>query len=152
MARKAKKVRSELVHEVESQRATTFQSNVPYEDVLQEVLDLRVAEFRYAQSKVDEITDDIEWRDTMSGKQPNEWILLRDKYAGMLAAMAKDLIAVGLAQRQVRIAEAQVEIVAVALQKALVQADLEPALVQRVGKHFRRELEVVSGSLAEGTK
>jgi hypothetical protein len=110
-------------------------------NILQEVLDVRVAEFRLAQQMVDQLPTE-EW----SKGQAHNWILWRNMYAEQLNAMCTRLVSLGIADRAVKVQEARAVLVANAVQKAATRAGLSPADVRLLGAMLREELAELSES------
>lgn len=129
-----------MVAEVEHQRASVFEHGASYQDVLQEVLDVRISEFRYCQHKVNLLTENELFRSTVAGPYPNEWIALRDKYASALERMAKDLVSAGLAERQTRIEEQQTAAVGAALKAACERIGMSNDMQRELAGAVREEL------------
>ena len=117
-------------------------------EALQEVLDLHVAELRYAQAKVDALPDNELWRDTMVGRIPNEWIRLRDEKAAAVQTTANNILRAGIADRAVRVQEAQLLLVVTAIHRAAERAGLSRTDVRKLGSALREELPAIEGSIA----
>jgi hypothetical protein len=105
--------------------------------VLQEILDGKVEDMRYTQSKVDALKNDELWRTTMVGKIPNEWIRLRDEYREKTEALALKLVNAGLADRAVRVQEAQMVLLAQRIQAAAERAGLDAEQRRALGRELR---------------
>lgn len=136
-----------LVHaarrEVELRRTVDERGHNPAE-VLQEALDSLVAELRFAQSEVDALSVSGLFVDGMIGLVPHHWVKARDFYLQRVENCAKDMVRLGLAERTVRVQEAQAVLVAQAVRKAMEAEGLSVEQVRGVGARLR-ELSAESG-------
>lgn len=138
-ARQQRKSR-QLVHaarrEVELRRTVEARDHNPAE-VLQEALDTLVAEARFAQSKVDALSVDSMFVDSMVGKIPHHWIKARDYYLQRVENCAKDMVRLGLAERAVQVQEAQAVLVAQAVRQAMEAEGMDADQIRAVGARLR---------------
>lgn len=141
LPRKQKRAKNSLYHnalrEVQRLRAIEELDSDPVE-ALQELLDVAVAEFRLAQQRCLELEEDYIWRDTIAGKQANEWIRLRDEYFERLQRLTERMVALGIADRQVKVQEAQTLLVAQEVIAAAEEAGLSRTEVRALGAALRR--------------
>lgn len=107
-------------------------------DVLQEIVDGLVADLRFTQAKVNGLTIDNFWRDTMVGRIPNEWVRLRDEYRDKIAMLMTKMVSLGIADRAVAVQEAQMAMVATMVQEALRRAGADDMLIRRTGEELRQ--------------
>lgn len=137
--------------EVERSRSSASLGSDPIE-VLQELLDGWVADLRYAQSKVDGLPEDEVFRQTAQGTVANEWIRLRDRYREELERASTNLVRSGIADRAVRIREAQAVLFVHAVQDAASDAGIPLDQVRALGQALRRrvnELDAVRDAAAD---
>lgn len=104
---------------------------------LQTILNQRLGELQVVQANVETLQPDEMWRDTMSGRMPNEWIRLRDQYRGELEQMLFKLVSAGLADRAVKVREAQAVLLAQQVRAAAERAGLSGAQIQALGRELR---------------
>jgi predicted nucleotidyltransferase len=131
------KRRGAAVAEVADKRAGLRLRAEP-EHVLQEALDVLVGDFRYCQSKVEALDEKEFWRKTLeSGKIPNEWIRLRDQYRSEIEHVSLKIMSAGVAERAVRVQEAQLALVAARVAKAAEMAGLPVAQRRALGRALR---------------
>jgi hypothetical protein len=132
-----KRRRGEAVQEIADQRTTPFLRVDPLE-ALQEALDVLVADFRYCQSKVDQLPEDQLWRSTIeSGKIPHEWIQLRDRYRRDIEHVSIQIARAGIADRAVKVQETQLLLVAQRVAAAAERAGLSAAQRRALGRELR---------------
>jgi len=132
-----RRLRGEAVAEVAGQRqAPTVRAS--HLEVLQETLDQMVADYRYCQKKVNDLPEADIWRETMlGGKIPNEWIRLRDEYGSNLQHVAIKLTQAGIADRAVRVQEAQAALLAQRVRDAAERAGLSQTQIRALGRELR---------------
>jgi hypothetical protein len=111
---------------------------------LQEVLDGAVQDLRYAQGKVDQLTGPELWRDTLTGKIPNEWIRLRNELRVEVERCANNMVRNGIAERAVAIGEARMVLVIGAIREAALEVGFDDDQIQTLGLALKKQLEAVS--------
>jgi hypothetical protein len=126
--------------EVEARRSV-MPLNVHPIDALQEVLDSTLADFRYAQDQVDRLEADGVFRETAQGTLPHEWIRLRDQYRDDLERMLNNFVRLGIAERNVRIQEAQATLIVMSLEVVAQQVGITKEQVRAMGAALREKLE-----------
>lgn len=92
---------------------------------IQEILDNLMALYRLASSKVFFLAADDYFKDTIAGPVPNEWIREQERLGMQVVHVAGKAASMGLAERAVRIQEAQAAMFATILEAALKQQGLE---------------------------
>jgi hypothetical protein len=83
--------------------------------------------------------------DTVRRAAPNTWLLLYQQERKHLADVCRTAIAAGIAERQVRLAEAQGRMVADVIRRILDGLDLSPVQQARAPEVARRELRALAG-------
>lgn len=136
--RNAERKRLREARTVTASRRSSGRLDVASHEALQEVLDGLVQDLRFTQKMCDGIPHDKFWRDTMVGRIPNEWVRLRDHYREQVGHLALSIEAKGLAERSVRVKEAQAVMMAQMIREAAERAGLEPAQVNRLGDELRQ--------------
>jgi homospermidine synthase len=92
---------------------------------IQDVLDSLVALYRYATAKVAFLAEDEYFVDTIAGAVPSKWIREQERLGMQIVHVAAKAAGMGLAERAVRIQEAQAAMFAVVLEEALKQQKLD---------------------------
>lgn len=88
-------------------------------EAIQEILDNLQAMYRYATKRVVFMTENEYFRDTIAGPIPNEWIREQERLGMQIVHVAGKASSMGLAERAVRIQEAQASMFATILEEAL---------------------------------
>jgi uncharacterized protein YajQ (UPF0234 family) len=114
-------------------------------EAVQEALDGLVADLRFTQAMCDQLTEREMWRDTMFGKEPNEWIKLRDEYRQKVAELAGRMIERGIAEKAVNVSAAQTALMATMVKEALVRAGIPADQVAKVGNALREIAQEAQG-------
>lgn len=108
-----------------------------YGKELEKILDVRISELNAAQEVVDTLQPDEYFRETMVGPIPNEWIRLRNEYRQQAETMLFKLVNAGIADRAVKVKEAQAVLLAQQVRAAAERAGLKPEQVQALGRELR---------------
>ena len=109
--------------------ATPVPGTTP-EMLFENLLDQINGQLHQVNTAVSEIPADEMWRDTIAGRQPNEWIVLQKDLMDRAFRFAHSALGMNLKRRQVEVEEAQAAMVAFMLKEALVRAGL-PARQQK---------------------
>ena len=115
-------------------------------DALQECLDRAVALFRFAASKVDELPEDdiFEIQVGPNGATsivPNRWRIFEDAARAEIERLAATMTGLGIAERKVRIEEAQAALLVASIRDAAVEAGISHDQVRLLGEALRRRVE-----------
>lgn len=123
-------------------RRSAKRLDVTSQEALQETLDGMVQDLRFTQRQCDALEmgegEGKYWRDTMVGKIPNEWIRLRNDLRQQVAHLSLSLEAKGIAERGVRVKEAQAVLMAGMVRTAAERAGLTPQQVAALGTELRQ--------------
>lgn len=117
-------------------------------DAVQQVLDNIMSAYQYATMKVMELPEDEYWVDTLGGKVVNEWLREQERLGLQAVHIAGKASSMGLAERQVRLQEAQAAIFASIVDEALKALGL--GTEQRYKAHELIAARL-SGDVLEGT-
>lgn len=157
MADKSRQPNARLLHEARKEVAR--RPDAPLMDghadpvaVLQEILDARVADLRYAQQQVDSLREDELFRDTAAnGRIPHEWVRLRDDWHEDLERMCHGMVRNGIAGRVAALSEARTLLMVRTVQEAAADAGLSHDQVRALGAALRRRARgtVVEPDLAD---
>jgi phosphosulfolactate synthase (CoM biosynthesis protein A) len=93
-------------------------------EAVSEILDNIMTMYRQASMRVMTLGMDEYFRDTIGGQVPNEWIREQERLGMQAVHVAGKAAGMGLAERQVRIQEAQAAIFGTVVEAALVAAGL----------------------------
>jgi hypothetical protein len=117
--------------------------------VVQVVLDNIYTAYEYATQQVMELTEDEYWFEALGGKIPNHWIREQERLGMQLVHVAAKASAMGLAEREIHLQEAQAALFASVLDAALKEAGL--TIDQRHGIHVgvSRRLDDIEGTAKE---
>lgn len=138
--RNAERKRLREARTLTARRRSAGRLNIAGHEALQEVLDGLVQDLRFTQKMCDALDDSPSrplWRDTMVGRLPNEWIRLRDHYREQVGHLALSIEAKGLAERSVRVQEAQAVMMAQMIREAAERAGLDASQINRLGDELR---------------
>lgn len=130
--------------------AQGLRRNVDPADGVQSVLDHIASLYEYATQQVFQLDTDEYWRETLAGKTQNEWIKEQERLGLQLVHVAGKAAAMGLAERTVRVQEAQAALFAAVIEKALVSAGLNGDQRREIHQSVALELdEVINGHAVE---
>lgn len=88
-------------------------------EAVQAVLDHIYAAYQYATQQMFSLTEDEYWRETLGGRVPHEWIREQERLALQVVHIAGKASGMGLAERMVRIQEAQAGMFALVVDQVL---------------------------------
>ena len=103
--------------------ATPVPGTTP-EMLFENLLDQVNGQLSQVNTAVSNIPAEEMWRDTIAGRQPNEWILLQRDLMDRAFRFAHSALGMNLKRRQVEVEEAQAAMVAFLLREALTRANL----------------------------
>lgn len=134
------------VHEEARQSVRGMHPSVDPADAITEILSNYMAMYRYATMKTITLTEEEYWRDTLGGPIPNEWIREQERLGMQVVHIAGKAAAMGVAERQVRIQEAQAVIFATVVDAALKELGLQDDQRRRVHELVATKLEDIEGT------
>jgi hypothetical protein len=118
-------------------------------ETLQHVLDRCFKMLVFTETEVESLTDQEFWRDTMSGKLPNEWIRLEQDLRNEVSATAGKMVALGIAERRMRASEVIAAAIAPALDGILRELKLSKAQRKLAPQVVERHLKLIEGNAEE---
>jgi hypothetical protein len=136
----------------EARRMTANRRSAPRLDadsleVLQEGLDGMLADLRFAQKMVDGLGEHELMRETaLSGSIPNEWIRLRDQYRDGLNVLCLQIARTGIADRAVKVQEAQLTLLFQNIRAAFERAGVDADTIRVVGAELTKIAQEARGS------
>lgn len=134
------------VREEAAEFAQGIRSNMDPAEAVQEVLDHIMAAYRYATEKMFTLTEDEYWVETLGGKRQNEWITEQERLALQVVHIAGKASSMGLAERQVRLQEAQAAIFAQLVEAALQAAGIDSDKRRAVHERIAAGMEDIDGT------
>lgn len=138
-----------IAHDLEFSVARGTSTN----DALQECLDRVVALFRAAAAHVDELDDDelFEMQPGPGGSVitiPNRWITLETEMRKEVEALATRMTSLGIAERKVRVEEAQALLMVAAIRDAALSIGMPHDQVRLLGAALRDRLDASHAELS----
>jgi hypothetical protein len=131
----------------------SLQFGISTSDALQETLDRAVAIWRFCVQQVDEhsmgIAEDGEvvgFFETQAGPGgalitvPNRWVAYEREARIDVENLAASMTRLGIAERNVRVAEAQAVLLAASVREAAIEAGIAPEQVRTLGEAIRKKL------------
>jgi hypothetical protein len=144
--------RRKLLVEVRQEAAEFAQGlkrNADPAEAVQEVLDNLISAYQYATQKMMELPTDEYWVDTLGGKVVHEWIREQERLGLQVVHVAGKASAMGLAERQVRLQEAQAAIFASVVDEVLKSLGLGTEQRYKAHELIAARLD---GDILEGTE
>lgn len=122
-------------------------------DVLQECLERVVAIMRYAASEADQLPADEVWVELVDAQgnalvEPNQWLALEGAMRTEAVELAAQMENLGIAERQVAVAERMADVIAPVLKDVLDAIGLTPAQQRKVPGVVRERLQLLEGGKA----
>jgi hypothetical protein len=108
-------------------------------EALQMCLDRAVEHWRVAMAAVDKIEEGNLFEDTINGKMPHHWFRLENQLRQEVTRLSAAMINLGIAERQVRVQEAQAMLLAKMVRDAAVEAGLPQEQVRALGRALREQ-------------
>mgnify|MGYP006150958511 CR=1 FL=1 len=135
-----------------SEFAEGLARNVDPASAVQFVLDNIASAYEYATQQMWTIPEEEYWRDTIAGKIPHEWVREQERLGLQLVHVAGKAAAMGLAERQVRMQEAQAAIFATVVEAVLVEVGLDGDKRRLVHQGIAMRLDDIVGTATELTE
>lgn len=120
-------------------------------EAVQTVVDRIYDLYDYATQKVMELDEDDYWQESMAGSVAHPWIREQERLGLQLVHVAGKAAGMGLAERQVRMQEAQAAIFASVVNAALEAAGLPPDVRTAVHTQIALRLEDIDSTARELT-
>jgi hypothetical protein len=122
-------------------------------DALQECLDRAVALFRTAAAEVDRIPiDDLFITEISSNGStrtvPSPWLVMEDAARKEIESLASSMTGLGIAERKVRIEEAQAQLLVASIRDAAISVGIPHDQVRALGAALRQRVEEATTDIA----
>jgi hypothetical protein len=144
----ARRKRRRLMLEVR-QEAAEFASNVRRyadpADAVQQILDNIMDRYEYASQQVYTLSEEDYFEDTITGKVLNHWIREEERLALQVTHIAGKAAAMGLAERQIRLQEAQAAIFATVVDAVLTAHGLDGEMRRQIHEGIANRMEDLVG-------
>lgn len=127
----------------------SLRRNIDPGEAVQEILDQIHAAWQYATMKVALLDEDDYFQTSMGVEVPNVWIREQERLGMQAVHVAAKASAMGLAERQVQIQEAQAALFQTVVEAALVKAGLPLDQRQNVHQAIATGLEDIEGTAEE---
>lgn len=115
-------------------------------DAVSEILDNIMSQYRYATEQVFTLHEDEYWRKTIAGLVPHEWVREQERLAMQAVHVAGKAAGMGLAERQVRLQEAQAAIFSTVVEAALTASGLDMETRRSIHQKIAEGLEDIEGT------
>lgn len=116
---------------------------------IQAVLNVAAGQFAYATAMVGGLSEEQMFEQTMDGAVPNRWVRLQLSIMDRIKQYARAASDMGIAERQINLAEAQTAMMGELLERVMGRLDLTPAQRKAVGPAIREELPALMAGAAE---
>lgn len=132
--------------------AKGLRRNMDPAEAVQAVLDNIASMYEYATQQVYQLSEDEYWRTTLAGKTAHEWIKEQERLGLQMVHVAGKAAAMGLAERSIRLQEAQAAIFATVVEAVLVDAGLDGDTRRAVHQGIALRLDDIVGTATELTE
>jgi hypothetical protein len=154
--RKKREARSKVFRElvrIAADQGAPIVLGVTTADAMQECLDRAVALFRFAASKVDELSDDdlyltVRGPNGAESRIPHQFVEMETEARLEIEKLAAMMTQLGIAERTVRIEEAKAALVIAAIRDAAIDVGLDNDQIRLLGQAIRTRIEAASASMA----
>jgi hypothetical protein len=150
VARNRRKNRAlHLARQQAARNAEGIRLNIDPGEALQEVLDRAVSMLRFAGEKAADVPEDQVIIMGAFGPMENVWVHLEERMRLEVGHLAANMVKIGLAEREVRMKEAQAALIVAALVEAAREAGIPRDQVKRLGPALRAKLTDIEGTATE---